>query len=60
VGFDDIMNGQGAEGELTTVRQPGREMGAEAFKIAAEAIRGNLKEFKNIVFDPKLIVRTTA
>jgi LacI family transcriptional regulator len=60
VGFDDIMNGQGTEGELTTVRQPGREMGAEAFKIASEAIKGNLKEFKNVVFAPKLIVRTTA
>jgi LacI family transcriptional regulator len=60
VGFDDIMYGQGSEGELTTVRQPGREMGAEAFKIADEAIKGNLKEFKNIVFAPKLIIRDTA
>jgi len=60
VGFDDIMHGQGSEGELTTVRQPGREMGAEAFTTASEAIKGNLKEFKNIVFEPKLIVRTTA
>lgn len=60
IGYDDILRMPGFEGILTTVRQPADEMGAEAFRIAVEAVRGNMKEFKNVVFNPELIVRNTA
>jgi LacI family transcriptional regulator len=60
IGYDDIMQIPGFEGTLTTVRQPGREMGAEAFRLAAESVCGTVKEFKNIVFAPRLVIRTTA
>ncbi len=60
IGYDDIPVASAFTPALTTVRQPVEKMGNEAFLIALEAVQGKLKEQKNLVFEPELIVRESA
>jgi len=60
VGYDDIPVASAFTPSLTTVRQPVEKMGNEAFVMALEAMQGRLKEQKNLVFEPELIVRESA
>lgn len=60
VGYDDIPVASAFTPSLTTVRQPVEKMGNEAFVMALEAMQGKLKEPKNLVFEPELIVRESA
>ncbi len=60
IGYDDIPVASAITPSLTTVRQPVEKMGNEAFLMALEAMQGRLKEPKNLVFEPELIVRESA
>ncbi len=57
MGFDDIE--MSAAVNLTTIRQPIREMGIAASKFAINALNGH-KEIQEAVFTPELIIRETA
>lgn len=57
IGFDDVEMAAGMEPALTTIRQPISGMGKKAVDIIDECLSGRLKEPKNIVIDPELIVR---
>ena len=59
MGFDDVAMAAGMEPALTTVRQPIAGMGKKAVDIIAECFSGGLKEPKNMVIDPELIIRET-
>lgn len=58
IGFDDIE--VSADLGLTTVKQPLRDMGREAFKMAVEAMKNTGVPVREKVFECKLIVRETA
>ncbi|HET9869835.1 MAG TPA: substrate-binding domain-containing protein, partial [bacterium] len=60
VGYDDMMASSLLKPALTTVRQPIVRMGVEAFETAVDAIDGKLKEDRNTVILPELIVRESA
>ena len=60
VGFDDLLLSKFVKPSLTTVRQPLNRMGREAFDTIIAAIEGKLKEEKDIVFQPELIIRESA
>jgi DNA-binding LacI/PurR family transcriptional regulator len=60
VGFDDLFLSRFVRPSLTTVRQPIKQMGREVFDTVIAAIEGKLKEDRDIVFDPELIIRESA
>ncbi|HVM33462.1 MAG TPA: LacI family DNA-binding transcriptional regulator [bacterium] len=60
VGYDDMLASSLLKPALTTVRQPILQMGVSAFETAIEAIDGKLKEDKNIIIQPELIIRESA
>ena len=60
VGFDDLFLSKFVRPSLTSVRQPIKQMGREVFDIVIAAIEGKLKEDRDIVFEPELIVRESA
>ncbi len=60
VGYDDMMASSLLKPALTTIRQPLARMGILAFETAIEAIDGLLKEDKNLLIQPELIVRESA
>ena len=60
VGYDDLEMSAVVNPPLTTIKQSITELGKEAFKIAVDAANGKLKEPKNIVLQPELIIRESA
>lgn len=60
IGYDDIELASLVQPALTTVRQPIRELGAQAFEMAMLALEGTLKKDSELVFKPELILRETA
>lgn len=60
VGYDGLEMSAIVNPPLTTIRQSITELGREAFKIAIDAANGKLKEPKNIILQPELIIRESA
>jgi len=59
IGFDDIKAASLVHPPLTTVSQPVYEMGEKAFQLAVDAAEKREKKPKDIVIEPKLIIRGT-
>ncbi|WP_330323733.1 LacI family DNA-binding transcriptional regulator [Streptomyces pseudovenezuelae] len=59
VGFDDTSLAQMASPPLTTVRQPLREMGAAALRIALQLANGEKTESHHIELATELVVRAS-
>ncbi|MFF7646246.1 substrate-binding domain-containing protein [Streptomyces canus] len=59
VGFDDTSLAQMASPPLTTVRQPLREMGAAALRIALQLVNGEKTESHHIELATELVVRAS-
>ncbi|MFA7183304.1 MAG: GntR family transcriptional regulator [Victivallales bacterium] len=59
VGFDDLKFSALLDTPLTTVAQPFREIGKTAMRILADKIEGKSKEIRQVVLEPKLIVRNS-
>lgn len=57
VGFDDIQLSQVLEPQLTTIRQPIYDMGAEASKMLIKLIKGKKIRKKVVGFNSTLIIR---
>lgn len=60
IGFDDSVASALVSPALTTVKQPIRKMGEEAFKLALEFAEGKRKDPVNIVMPTELIIRESA
>ncbi len=60
VGYDGLEMSAVVSPPLTTIKQSITELGREAFKIAIDAANGKLKEPKNIILQPELIIRESA
>lgn len=60
VGYDGLEMSAVVNPPLTTIKQSITELGREAFKIAIEAANGKLKEPKNIILQPELVIRESA
>ncbi len=56
-GFDDILLAEYAHPPLTTVRQPGRQIGVMLAQMLIREIRGDSFAKNKIILKPKLIVR---
>ncbi|MDU1910129.1 LacI family DNA-binding transcriptional regulator [Fusobacterium sp.] len=59
IGFDNIDFSAVTEPSLTTVSQPGYELGAESVKSLVRKITGENNEPEKIILDHELIVRET-
>ncbi|NHI16566.1 substrate-binding domain-containing protein [Microbacterium excoecariae] len=57
VGFDDIPFAAAAAVPLTTVRQPGRQIGRTALRMVLEEVSDPLSLPRQTVFPPELVVR---
>ncbi len=60
IGYDDILSAKNLNPPLTTIRQPLHEIGEMAFEMILDAVDGKLKETKNVVIKPELIIRKSA
>jgi LacI family transcriptional regulator len=60
VGYDGLDLSAIVNPPLTTIKQSINELGKEAYKIAVDAANGRLKEPKNIVLQPELVIRESA
>lgn len=60
VGYDGLDMSAIVNPPLTTIKQSINELGKEAYKIAVDAANGKLKEPKNIILQPELIIRESA
>lgn len=56
-GFDDILLAEYAHPPLTTLRQPGRQIGSLLGQVLVRVIQGDPLENNQIVIKPELIVR---
>ena len=59
VGYDDIEFAEASVIPLTSVRAPHEEFGIAAVELLQAAIANDTKSAKQIVFQPKLIVRAS-
>jgi LacI family transcriptional regulator len=59
VGYDDVPFSKQLSVPLTTVRRPHYEMGSMAAELLLAAISGESLRQRHIVFDPKLVVRSS-
>ncbi len=59
VGFDDIPIAAYSTPPLTTIRQPIIQVGQTAVQLLIQMIESSVQERKEVVFEPKLIVRQT-
>lgn len=59
MGFDDIFYGELPQIQLTTVYQPKYNLGKYALDILIDEISKEHSDCKNIILEPKLIVRNT-
>ena len=59
VGFDDVRGARWLSPALTTVRQPIREMAAEAVRLLAGLARGESSALQRIVLPTELVVRAS-
>lgn len=59
IGFDNIDFSAVTEPSLTTVSQPGYELGAESVKSLVRKITGEYSDPEKIILDHELIVRET-
>jgi LacI family transcriptional regulator len=57
VGFDDMPFARFVHPGLTTVRQPIEELGKAAADLLIARIRGEVKEYREVVLNTQLIVR---
>ncbi|MCE5299479.1 MAG: LacI family transcriptional regulator [Spirochaetia bacterium] len=60
VGYDDLEMSAIVNPPLTTIRQSISELGREAYKIAVDAINKKIKEPKQIILQPELVVRKSS
>lgn len=60
IGFDDTDAARLISPKLTTVHQPIREMGKEAFILAVKSMRGEVTKPIDIVLPAELVVRESA
>ena len=60
VGYDNLDFSSILDVPLTTVAQPGYEMGQAAAKLLMDKIRGNDEKSKKIILKSKLIVRSSS
>ncbi len=60
VGYDDIHAAALVSPALTTIRQPIESLGITALEMVMKALSGKKVAIKDIVFDQKLIVRSSA
>ena len=59
IGFDDIMNAAFQNPQLTTIRQPLRQMGEIAGKILLERLDGRNSHPDFVTVEPELVVRAS-
>jgi LacI family transcriptional regulator len=60
MGYDDILYAASAAVPLTSIRQPSREMGAQAAAmLLAELESTDGHEHKHVLFEPEIIVRAS-
>lgn len=60
IGYDDILFASSAAVPLTSVRQPSRDMGAEAARmLITEFESDDQHEHRHVQFEPQLIVRSS-
>ena len=59
IGFDNIEISEIIEPALSTVAQPAYEMGEQGTKMLLKLISGKRPRPKNVIFEPKLILRGT-
>jgi LacI family transcriptional regulator len=58
IGYDDLEVASFIHPPLTTIKQPGKQMGIKAVEIALSCIDDNTADnIYKVVFDPKLIIR---
>ncbi len=60
VGYDDLDFVNILDVPLTTVAQPGYQIGQEAAKLLMNKIKGNSKNFQKIVLKSKLMIRNSS
>ena len=60
IGFDDSNLMEFLDPPLTTVRQPVQGMGAAAVQALADAIGGQPIPFKEYLFKPELVLRSSS
>ena len=59
VGYDSLASAEMSEPPLTSVRQPVRQMAAEATRMLIQIVRGGNVPIRQILFDPVLDVRSS-
>jgi len=57
VGFDDSPSALGCRPQLTTIRQPVEDMGAEMVRLVLARIAEPGQPATSVIFDPELVVR---
>jgi len=60
VGFDDLLIAQLSTPPLTTIRQPLKEMAEEAYNMVVTHRDATLRNPKNAIFNPELVIRKSA
>jgi DNA-binding LacI/PurR family transcriptional regulator len=60
VGFDDLDIAKSIIPPLTTIRQPMAQMAAMAYQLAVTEREQTLKKPRKVVFEPELVVRSSA
>ncbi len=59
VGFDDLPTATHLRPQLTTIRQPIREKGAEATRLLLDAVEGKSQTAQHVVLPAELVVRAS-
>lgn len=59
VGFDDIPLASTPSINLTTIRQPFRELGETVAELVLKRINNERLEYKKVIFSPQLVIRGT-
>jgi LacI family transcriptional regulator/LacI family repressor for deo operon, udp, cdd, tsx, nupC, and nupG len=57
IGFDDSIWSEALVSPLTTVRQPGYELGLKAAELLYKRLRNKDSKVVNVVLNPELVVR---
>jgi DNA-binding LacI/PurR family transcriptional regulator len=60
VGFDDSSPARSCRPQLTTVRQPVEDMGAEMARLLLAHIENPATPPRSVIFDPTLVIRESA
>ncbi len=59
VGFDDIPSAAFSTPPLTTIRQPMIQVGQIAIELLIQMIEGTIREGKEVLLEPELVIRQT-